>query len=198
MARQCPSGQGGSTRDSTSRCIDGGIAGERLDPDTYHWASNLLKKPDFASAAVFPTPWQAFGFGKPYARGINDSAKALLKRAIDNYKNREKSVNDGIWAAKYLIDQGYAEPRKIAAWGGSYGGFMTMAVITEAPELFGAACDVVGVVNFETFLEQTKDYRRALREVDLQGRAQADDVLGREADPARRGHRRARLAPGRE
>ena len=41
---------------------------------------------------------------------------------------------------------------------------MTMAVITEAPELFGAACNVVGVVNFETFLEQTKDYRRALRE----------------------------------
>jgi dipeptidyl aminopeptidase/acylaminoacyl peptidase len=64
------------------------------------------------------------------------------------------------------LDSGYSDKRMIAAWGGSYGGFMTMAVITEAPEYFGAACDVVGIVNFETFLEGTKDYRRALREVE--------------------------------
>ncbi|MEK7730485.1 MAG: prolyl oligopeptidase family serine peptidase, partial [Planctomycetota bacterium] len=83
-----------------------------------------------------------------------------------NYKDRMKSVKDGIWAAKYVIDQGYTDKKMVAAWGGSYGGFMAMATITEAPELFGAACDVVGIVNFQTFLEKTKDYRRKLREAE--------------------------------
>ena len=76
------------------------------------------------------------------------------------------SVKDGVWAAKYVIDQGFTDNKKVAAWGGSYGGFMVMATITEAPELFGAACNIVGVVNFETFLKQTKAYRRHLREAE--------------------------------
>jgi dipeptidyl aminopeptidase/acylaminoacyl peptidase len=50
--------------------------------------------------------------------------------------------------------------------GGSYGGFMVLATITEFPDLFGAACDVVGIANFQTFLENTSEYRRALREAE--------------------------------
>jgi dipeptidyl aminopeptidase/acylaminoacyl peptidase len=100
----------------------------------------------------------------PNVRGSSGYGKAYLE--ADNYKNRQISVNDGVWAAKFLVDGGYSEPRKIGAWGGSYGGFMVMAVITEAPGLFGAACNVVGIVNFETFLRQTKAYRRHLREAE--------------------------------
>ena len=73
---------------------------------------------------------------------------------------------DGVWAARWLVKNGYSEAGKIAAYGGSYGGFMTVATITQAPKLFGAACDVVGIVNFKTFLERTKAYRRALREAE--------------------------------
>lgn len=105
-----------------------------------------------------------YGIIAPNVRGSSGYGKAYLE--ADNYKNRMVSVKDGVAAAKYVIDQGYTEPRKVAAWGGSYGGFMTMAVITEAPELFGAACNVVGIVNFQTFLEQTKAYRRHLREAE--------------------------------
>jgi dipeptidyl aminopeptidase/acylaminoacyl peptidase len=50
--------------------------------------------------------------------------------------------------------------------GGSYGGFMVLACITEFPELFAAAVDVVGIANFKTFLENTREYRRALREAE--------------------------------
>jgi len=107
---------------------------------------------------------RGYGVIAPNVRGSSGYGKAYIE--ADNYKNREKSVKDGIWAAKFLVDQGYTEKKKIAAWGGSYGGFMVMATITEAPELFGAACNIVGVVNFETFLKQTKDYRRALREAE--------------------------------
>ncbi len=107
---------------------------------------------------------RGYGVIAPNVRGSSGYGKKYLE--ADNYKNRYKSVRDGIWAAKYVVDKGYAKARNIAAWGGSYGGFMTMAVITEAPEWFGAACNVVGIVNFETFLQKTKAYRRHLREAE--------------------------------
>jgi dipeptidyl aminopeptidase/acylaminoacyl peptidase len=43
---------------------------------------------------------------------------------------------------------------------------MSVAAAIEGADVFGAAVDVVGIVNFRTFLEQTKDYRRALREAE--------------------------------
>ncbi len=107
---------------------------------------------------------QGYGIIAPNVRGSSGYGKAYIE--ADNYKNRHKSVKDGIWAAKYVIDQGYTDEKMVAAWGGSYGGFMVMAVITESPEIFGAGCNVVGIVNFETFLQQTKSYRRKLREVE--------------------------------
>ena len=107
---------------------------------------------------------QGYGVIAPNVRGSSGYGKAYIE--ADNYKNRSVSVRDGIAAAQYVIDQGYTDKKRVAAWGGSYGGFMTMAVITEAPDLFGAACNVVGIVNFETFLSQTKAYRRHLREAE--------------------------------
>jgi len=129
----------------------------------YHGGPEGQYRPSFNRSFQYFVS-QGYGVIAPNVRGSSGYGKEYLE--ADNYKNREKSVKDGVWAAKYVIDQGYTDKRKVAAWGGSYGGFMVMAAITEAPELFGAACDVVGVVNFETFLEQTKDYRRALREVE--------------------------------
>ncbi|MCO6437542.1 MAG: S9 family peptidase [Phycisphaerae bacterium] len=129
----------------------------------YHGGPESQFRPGFNPAFQYFVS-RGFGIIAPNVRGSNGYGRAYL--AADNYKNRATSVRDGVWAAKYVIDQGLSEPRKIAAWGGSYGGFMTMAVITEAPELYGAACNVVGIVNFETFLKQTKDYRRHLREAE--------------------------------
>ncbi|MFQ5489794.1 MAG: prolyl oligopeptidase family serine peptidase [Phycisphaerae bacterium] len=107
---------------------------------------------------------RGYGIIAPNVRGSDGYGKEYLE--ADNYKNRYKSVRDGVWAAKYVIDRGYAVKGGVGAWGGSYGGFMAMAVITEAPDLFGAACNVVGICNFETFLKQTKAYRRRLREAE--------------------------------
>ena len=52
----------------------------------------------------------------------------------------------------------------IAVMGGSYGGFMVLAALTEYPELWTAGVDIVGIANMLTFLENTGSYRRALRE----------------------------------
>jgi dipeptidyl aminopeptidase/acylaminoacyl peptidase len=89
---------------------------------------------------------------------------------MDNYTKRWDSVRDGVEAARWLVESGYSRPGMIAAYGGSYGGFMAAATVVEdgaSPSpVFGASVNIVGIVNFQTFLEQTKGYRRALREVE--------------------------------
>jgi len=103
-----------------------------------------------------------FGFLSPNIRGSSGYGKKY--KDMDNYKKRMDSVKDGYYAAKYLIDQGYTRKGKIGIRGGSYGGYMVMALVTEYPDMWGAAIESVGIVDFLNFLKNTKSYRRALRE----------------------------------
>jgi dipeptidyl aminopeptidase/acylaminoacyl peptidase len=50
--------------------------------------------------------------------------------------------------------------------GGSYGGFMVLAAVTNYPDLWAAGVDIVGIANFITFLENTGPWRRKLREAE--------------------------------
>ncbi len=57
------------------------------------------------------------------------------------------------------------EAGRAALWGGSYGGYMTLAGLAFQPDLWAAGVDIVGISNLVTFLEHTSDYRRAHREL---------------------------------
>ena len=52
--------------------------------------------------------------------------------------------------------QGIADRRRIGAYGGSYGGFMTLMVLTQAPELWAAGVSIVGVVSWKTLYDTTR------------------------------------------
>lgn len=93
------------------------------------------------------------GYGKEYT-------------ILDNYKKRMDSVRDVIEGAQWLVKNRFAKPKGLAIHGGSYGGFLVLRSIQVEPELFSAACESVGITNFVTFLQNTKPYRRALREVE--------------------------------
>ena len=93
------------------------------------------------------------GYGKTYA-------------SLDNIEKREDSVKDLAAAVEWLKTSGGADPKRIAVMGGSYGGYMTMAAITLYPDLWAAAVNTVGIVNWETFLKNTSGYRRRQREVE--------------------------------
>ncbi len=93
------------------------------------------------------------GYGKTFA-------------ALDNIEKREDSVKDLAAAVEWLKNSGGADAKRIAVMGGSYGGYMTMAAITLYPDLFAAAVNTVGIVNWETFLKNTSGYRRRQREVE--------------------------------
>jgi len=105
-----------------------------------------------------------FGILAPNVRGSAGYGREY--RDLDNYRNRLDSVKDLKAGADYLIAEGYSAPGLLAVKGGSYGGYMTLAAITEYPTLFSAAVDEVGIANFVTFLQNTADYRRYLREAE--------------------------------
>lgn len=130
---------------------------------SYHGGPESQFRPYFNAIYLYFLS-RGFGILAPNVRG--SSGYGMKYMEMDNYKNRMKSVKDGVAAARWLVDQGYSTPSQIAAYGGSYGGFMVMACITEAPDLYGAACNIVGICNMQTFLERTKDYRRHLREAE--------------------------------
>jgi dipeptidyl aminopeptidase/acylaminoacyl peptidase len=85
---------------------------------------------------------------------------------LDDVRKREDSVKDLAYAVEWLKKEGGADAKRIAVMGGSYGGYMTMAAITLYPDLWAAAVNTVGIVNWETFLKNTSGYRRRQREVE--------------------------------
>ena len=105
-----------------------------------------------------------YGILAPNVRGSEGYGKEYM--AMDNYKNRLNSVKDMKAGVDWLIANGYTEKGEIGVKGGSYGGYMVMAGITEYPDLFSAAIDEVGIVNFVSFLRNTSAYRRELREAE--------------------------------
>jgi dipeptidyl aminopeptidase/acylaminoacyl peptidase len=125
--------------------------------------------PEGQSRPMFVSVYQQFmklgiGICLPNVRG--SSGYGMHYQALDDYKKRMDSVKDGIEVAKHLIEKGYTTKEQLGVLGGSYGGFMCLSVITEAPELWSAAVDMVGISNIETFLENTKPSRRKIREVE--------------------------------
>ncbi len=67
----------------------------------------------------------------------------------------QDDVSDG---AQWLIKQGIADPKRIGIYGGSYGGYATLAGVTFTPELYAAAVDYVGVSNLFTFMTTIPPY----------------------------------------
>jgi dipeptidyl aminopeptidase/acylaminoacyl peptidase len=85
---------------------------------------------------------------------------------LDNTSKRLDSVKDLAHAAYWLRDKKKGDPKRLAVFGGSYGGFMVLAQVTGYPDLWAAGVDAVGIANFVTFLENTGDYRRSHREAE--------------------------------
>jgi dipeptidyl aminopeptidase/acylaminoacyl peptidase len=100
----------------------------------------------------------------PNVRGSSGYGTAYMN--LDNATKRMDSVADLAHAAYWLRDQKRGDPKRLAVCGGSYGGFMVLAQVTNYPDLWAAGIDVVGICNFVTFMEKTGAYRRAHREAE--------------------------------
>jgi len=108
----------------------------------------------------------------PNVRGSAGFGKTFLK--LDNGFDRKNSVKDiGALFDKIELIPGLDADR-VMVMGGSYGGYMSLAISVDYADKIRGAVDVVGISNFNTFLKNTESYRTDLRRVEY----------GDERDPA--------------
>lgn len=105
-----------------------------------------------------------YGLLVPNIRGSLGYGKEFAN--LDNYKKRMDAIKDIKAGADYLLENGYTQTENLGIMGPSYGGFAVLATIVEYPDLFSAAIDRTGISNFVTYLKNTKEYRRYLRETE--------------------------------
>jgi dipeptidyl aminopeptidase/acylaminoacyl peptidase len=111
----------------------------------------------------------------PNVRGSTGYGVAYMN--LDNTTKRMDAVADLAHAAYWLRDHKQGDPKRLAVYGGSYGGFMVLAQVTHYPDLWAAGIDVVGICNFVTFMEKTGAYRRAHREAEYGNLREHRDFL---------------------
>jgi len=101
---------------------------------------------------------------QPNVRGSSGYGKTFL--ALDNGSKREDAVKDIGALLDWIATQPRLDASRVVVRGGSYGGYMSLAVAATYPERIAGAIDVVGISNFVTFLRNTESYRRDLRHVE--------------------------------
>jgi dipeptidyl aminopeptidase/acylaminoacyl peptidase len=123
-------------------------------------------------------PWARDHWGfNPEAQFLANRGYAVLQmnfRGSTGYGRRFWEASFGQWGlamqddvtdgVHWLIDQGIADPARIAIYGGSYGGYATLSGIVGTPDLYAAAIDYVGVSNLLTFMSTIPPYWKPLLE----------------------------------
>jgi dipeptidyl aminopeptidase/acylaminoacyl peptidase len=75
-------------------------------------------------------------------------------------------LQDEVYAARFLTETGYADPKRLGITGGSYGGYMTLMAIGKTPDLWAAAVEQYGIINWFTMLQHEdaslQQYQRSL------------------------------------
>ncbi|HEY2362008.1 MAG TPA: alpha/beta fold hydrolase [Candidatus Angelobacter sp.] len=89
------------------------------------------------------------------------------KKFIDAGNNEwgKKMQDDVTWGAKYLVAEGISDPKRIGIFGGSYGGYATLAGVAFTPDFYAAAVDLFGPSNLITLMESIPPYWEAGRQM---------------------------------
>ncbi|HBF38088.1 MAG TPA: S9 family peptidase [Firmicutes bacterium] len=89
-------------------------------------------------------------------RGSTGYGRNFWQASFKEWGRRmQDDITDGV---KWLIKEGIANPRRIAIYGGSYGGYATLAGLTFTPELYACGVDYCGVANLFTFMKTIPPY----------------------------------------
>jgi dipeptidyl aminopeptidase/acylaminoacyl peptidase len=116
-------------------------------------------------------------------RGSTGYGKKFWESSFKQWgRTMQNDITDGV---KWLISQGIADSARIAIYGGSYGGYATLAGITLTPELYTCAVDYVGVANMFTFMKTIPPYWEPLRQMfyEMVGDPVKDSLMLAEVSP---------------
>ncbi len=138
--------------------IHGGPEGQSLP--NFSALINLLVN-ELGVAVAVPNVRGSSGYGKTYLR-------------LDNGPKREDSVKDIGALLDWIATQPGLDAGRVAVFGGSYGGYMSLATMANYNARMRCGIDLFGISNFVTFLKNTSPYRADLRRAEY----------GDERDPA--------------
>ncbi|MFV2016299.1 MAG: alpha/beta hydrolase family protein, partial [Candidatus Heimdallarchaeota archaeon] len=89
-------------------------------------------------------------------RGSSGFGKEFLNAGDKEWGN--KMLFDMVDAVNWVVTSGFADPNKIAIYGGSYGGYAALAAATFTTGVFCCAVDIVGPSNIITFIKSIPEY----------------------------------------
>jgi dipeptidyl aminopeptidase/acylaminoacyl peptidase len=89
-------------------------------------------------------------------RGSTGFGKHFVNIADQGWGGRMQ--DDLTDAAAWAVAQGFADPRRIAFYGGSYGGYAALTAATKSPETFACIVDLFGISNLVTFVRNIPPY----------------------------------------
>ena len=150
-----------------------------------HGGPESQRRPSFSSLGQYFLS-NGYAMFEPNVRGSTGYGKAYSR--LDDVEKRMDSVKDLKAGAEFLADHPDVDGDRIVVLGGSYGGFMVLAALTEYPDLWAAGVDIVGIANFVTFLENTGSWRREHREAEY-GSLEADREFLESISPLHRADR---------
>lgn len=116
-------------------------------------------------------------------RGSTGFGRSFWEASFKQWgKSMQNDITDGV---DWLIDRGIANPRKIAIYGASYGGYAVLAGLAFTPKLYACGIDYVGVSNIFTLLDTLPPYWELGRQMmyEMIGDPEKDKDLLEEASP---------------
>jgi dipeptidyl aminopeptidase/acylaminoacyl peptidase len=139
-------------RDGSSPAIvlpHGGPTGQMVD----YWNTDVAALVSRGYICIAPNPRGSTGYGLDFQKAnFQDLGGGDLK--------------DEIAGVDFLKATGFVDPKKVGIYGGSYGGFMTLMAIGRTPDIWAAAVDEYGIINWSTMLKSSdpslNEYLKAL------------------------------------
>jgi dipeptidyl aminopeptidase/acylaminoacyl peptidase len=139
-------------------------------------------------------PWSRDSWGyAPYAQFFANRGYAVLQpnfRGSTGYGQEFLNAGNEEWGTgamqhditdgvQYLIDEGIADPDRVGIFGGSYGGYATLAGLTFTPEVYAAGASYVGPSNLLTLLNSLPPYWAAVKKMFTERVGDPDDPADR-------------------
>jgi dipeptidyl aminopeptidase/acylaminoacyl peptidase len=127
----------------------GGPTGQMVD----YWNTDVAALASRGYICIAPNPRGSTGYGLDFQKSnFQDLGGGDLK--------------DEIAGVDFLKATGFVDPKKIGIYGGSYGGFMTLMAIGKMPDIWAAAVDQYGIINWSSMLKSSdpslNEYLKAL------------------------------------
>ncbi|MDT7889161.1 MAG: S9 family peptidase [Desulfurococcales archaeon] len=100
----------------------------------------------------------------PNYRGSSGYGKSFIH--LDDIDKRINAVHDVYYAVEYLSRRGEIDPERLCVMGSSYGGYLTLMMLSIYPDIWRCGVEIVGIVNLLTFIKNTGAWRRRYRIVE--------------------------------